>query len=1356
MTIENIYKTIGVRRLNHFTAPRVINAKAFAFPKGSVLVTFMDKLFPKSDADFLLKTKRPILYSVDRYNGQLYDAKLQHRDVKSVITKHKKEDDGFNYVFSKTKAVFARDTDLVVFNYSLLNYIYKYKTIQGEDYKRTLNLFRTVSTDLNNGLVSDRVRYVHIPITMPIQELKIFISNIKKNIKINEKSFKTEFERFVFEMFKLLHGGPESSVFDKVIHTDQYGDIYFIMTYGSKLSLVSLRHIVSACKWSTEISEMSKRDGKLIAKMFLLYILLIVKSEPNVNVDKGLNNPKAIKVIEETDTGDFKLTDKDVESMLSSEIERTVEQVSDTNDLIDKLIEVNSKQTERLISGANEESPEDTYTRALSEFEDMGILNEKNRKKLEEALKDSRYTQETVTDDELYIKEEETKLKDRITVTDKTMLTDSITPFMQKYLKTVYSKDVRNTLFAIQNLGVVISDYEVTDDISAMGNYRTHTLNLKLPNGKSKKMSIVLPIFNEKDGTFIHSTKQYVLKKQKTDRPIRKISSDKVTLTSYATKIFITKARVKSIDRGFKIYSELKKLAADENSKVRLVIYSEQRVLEKELPMDYSLFSRYILSFNVGKLYFNFDYDNRKGLLENQTDLHKLEKNGKVLVGVGGNSDYLLMTKDGSIESTKNGHLGNLYTLTSLDTSKLPVEFAMVKIRGAEMPVGLILIYIYGLMPLLRMLGVKTDKAQSTKRFESVPYDTYELKFNDYKLRIRTGENPTGDMVLGGISRMKELGSIPLSALESRNDIENFMFQLGYRRDIVNEILLLDKMFIDPITKDILKLMKEPVTYRGLLVRACNLLTTDFMNHPNNIDNMLIKQHDRVVGMAYKVMFEQLRNFYNGLGTFNNTLNVNRYEVINKLTEDSTTMLVEDNNPVQMLKLFEDVTMTGEFGRTKETIVGGDREMHVSEVGIISEGVKDSGDVGISAYLSAAPKLENVRGMATVEDIENLNPVNILSTSSVLTPYNDRDDTKRQNFTGVQYGHVVPMRHSVVVPVSTGYDTVLSDRVPTKFVGKASKDGIVKSVDKDSVVVLYADKTTETFSLKPWSSKEEAGSTYIHYMVPAVRKNDRVSERDVITYDSLFFEPDIFDSRVLVFKTGMIVRVAFKEVEETFEDSGAISEKMQERLSTDITAVKSIVTNASNRLINIKPKTSRVSYHDELLTIIEQQDEADIPYELSDKTKAILENNRNASPKAEKDGRVVMVKCYYNCEYGEMSSSVRKLVKTIEDEYGSCKVNNGYSVNGTKLLPGEIEIKYYIEGGLSAGVGDKFVLNNQLKFTLSTVFPNKIVSKDGRPIDLKFSTKSKDNRIVTSADIIAVKTTAIITLQERMLEAYFN
>ena len=102
------------------------------------------------------------------------------------------------------------------------------------------------------------------------------------------------------------------------------------------------------------------------------------------------------------------------------------------------------------------------------------------------------------------------------------------------------------------------------------------------------------------------------------------------------------------------------------------------------------------------------------------------------------------------------------------------------------------------------------------------------------------------------------------------------------------------------------------------------------------------------------------------------------------------------------------------------------------------------------------------------------------------------------------------------------------------------------------------------------------------------------------------------------------------------------------------------------------------------------------------------------------------------------------------------RVNNGYSVKGTPLLDGDIEIKIYIEGLLPMGVGDKAVVGNQLKATVGDVSPDGLRTEDGETIDVQFSTKSKDNRVVNSPDVIGSATTALITLQKSIVTDYFE
>jgi len=350
------------------------------------------------------------------------------------------------------------------------------------------------------------------------------------------------------------------------------------------------------------------------------------------------------------------------------------------------------------------------------------------------------------------------------------------------------------------------------------------------------------------------------------------------------------------------------------------------------------------------------------------------------------------------------------------------------------------------------------------------------------------------------------------------------------------------------------------------------------------------------------------------------------------------------------------------------------------------------------------------------------------------------------------------MDNAQVLPVRTGYETLIADRLSGKFVKKAKDDGVITGKTKTSVTVKYKDGSKEKFSLKAWSSKEEAHATYLHPMETLFSKDDKFKKGDVIVYDSLFFEPDIFDSKSVVMKTGMVVRTQYVESQLTYEDSMAISQRMTKHMKTRMTKVKSFVINKDTQLNNLVDIKDKVNYHSPLFTMSENNEEMELMPELSKESLEVLEDFHNSSPKAKIDGEIKKIIFYYNCELKDINKKLRKVIEhyNAELEPYTGQVNSGYSVNGKSLLEGEIEMKIYIEGDLPMGVGDKGVLGNQLKCTVGDVFPNDIVSEDGRPVDMVFSTKSKDNRIVNSPDIVGSAMTALIALQDKVVKEYFG
>jgi hypothetical protein len=205
----------------------------------------------------------------------------------------------------------------------------------------------------------------------------------------------------------------------------------------------------------------------------------------------------------------------------------------------------------------------------------------------------------------------------------------------------------------------------------------------------------------------------------------------------------------------------------------------------------------------------------------------------------------------------------------------------------------------------------------------------------------------------------------------------------------------MEKMFVDPMTENILEDMKEPKTLKGLMVRSAEVLQDDNYTHPNDVNGMLFRTYDRVAGMVYSELVNAVRVHENKSVFSKSNITVNPFSVWGKINGDSTTVNVDDKNPMSILKQKTDVTYTGEYGRSVDTMNMASREYHTSEIGVVSEAVPDSSKAGVSAYMSGNPKLTNVRGKVGDFDFADDGLTSVLSPAALLAPFSTTDDTKR-------------------------------------------------------------------------------------------------------------------------------------------------------------------------------------------------------------------------------------------------------------------------------------------------------------------------------------------------------------------------
>ena len=357
--------------------------------------------------------------------------------------------------------------------------------------------------------------------------------------------------------------------------------------------------------------------------------------------------------------------------------------------------------------------------------------------------------------------------------------------------------------------------------------------------------------------------------------------------------------------------------------------------------------------------------------------------------------------------------------------------------------------------------------------------------------------------------------------------------------------------------------------------------------------------------------------------------------------------------------------------------------------------------------------------------------------------------------------HVIPMKSASTSYVRTGYESVLALRASDKFVISAKQDGVITDVTKQYIKGKYKDGTVFKYNIKKWTSKEEAGSTYTHKMVSALTKGKFFKTGNTLVYDPYFFEKDIFDPSRVIYKTSTNMKIALMEDIQTFEDSCTISKKISKKTSIEVTKVKSFILDTSDVIANLVDIDTKIDANDPLFTIVDKY-VASSAKTLDKETLDLLKKLKNNSPKAKYKGVVNNVVIMYNADEDTMSDSIKELIsvsdKRLKANKGFIgKVDSTYSVEGKKLMPGTMEIKIYITTKENSGIGDKFIVGGQLKCTVSEVTDYNIISTEtDEEIDMTFSMKAINARVVNSIFIMGIAGRALEALENKAIEEYFG
>ena len=956
----------------------------------------------------------------------------------------------------------------------------------------------------------------------------------------------------------------------------------------------------------------------------------------------------------------------------------------------------------------------------------------------------------------------------------KAMLEDTIRARNKQYFKDVYNKDMLQSVMGINRAGLIVKDLKVDEHEDILGAYQNIEINVSDKGKSSYTIKTKIPKVDPKTGIFKISGNSYFLRNQRADLPIKKIAYNKVSLTSAYGKMFIVKAPYKKLDRGFSIKKQLVKLT-DEGI-IKNLVSGSIKTYDLKLPNDYAHLARYIKSFIYKGIRFNFNFNARGEIIQGlKYELDKIESKGKyLLTGLTPNKEPILMDEHNCLKVyrkgkyisisdvmklNKKGECITIIDLLNLDVSKIKKEFSMVLIYKNYISTVLLLSYYMGLTNLLKTLKADYEIFDGRKIIKDP--NTISVRFKFDTLVIKNPDE-LQTMILEGFSYYKkDMAKMDLNVLNNKDALKAIFNDLGFKLNVITEIEILEQLFVDAVTRSTLKQMHEPTTFVGLLLKASEMLLDDFYIHPNDMRGYMIKGYERIPQMVYSNIVDSIRKKKSEEFFGRSRLSVDPYAAWKMLNEDSASVLVDDLNPVVAIKQKEDTTYLGWLGRKKESMAKNTRGLHESDLGVISESSKDSGDVGITAYMTASPIINSVRGLKENKQVKDLEWANLVSTSAMLAPFILKDDPKRVVYNNIMNSHIVPIRDRKLFPIRTGYENILPYRIGSKFTGYVKEDGKVLKVSKSNIKVRYKTGKEETFNFSDWTSKEESGTTFKHYVKPNVKEGQTVHKGDIVYYDDTFFTPDPFEPNVVVYRPGTVVKVAFNETMETFEDATLISEELANKISIEYVKVRSIVLDTDASIKDFLKLGDKVKSTTPLFLLTSKLigDE-----KLDKKTLDLMQAFVKGSPKAKYEGIIDNIDVRYNANKSDMSSSIRKLVDYSEAHMKDLetgkkftgKVDKSYSVNGKSLEEGKIEIKYSIRSSKKMKTGDKAIIGHQLKTTVTNVNDKPMYTESGEVIDVMFSLRGVYARIVNSALLMGTTATLLEKVGFNAYEKYFG
>lgn len=862
-----------------------------------------------------------------------------------------------------------------------------------------------------------------------------------------------------------------------------------------------------------------------------------------------------------------------------------------------------------------------------------------------------------------------------INTTNDNMKSSTMLNFNKKYNEDMKDSDIVGMMNSFQDAEVplYIREIDKVDSSDAFNKKETWTVKFEDAKRVRHTVKFDVPLFVDDKFLYLGGNKKNVLN-QLVLKPVVKTAPDTVQLCTNYNKIFLTRYGMKmtpKTERFVKALSTATLRGVDikrGNSKSANSKY--------KTTLEYDIVAESIMSIGVKStgLIINFTID------ENPTKSGKYDDITTYLpIGSYKGKTIYLRTLDDNVVgdnistpihfidfivdnliTSGNPKFSELYFDTSVGTKFV---YTRATIMAKKIPLILLLSYCEGITTVLNKAKINyyfSDKRTVFKGVEKdskgiVPFSDGYLIYDKYPM-----EN---SLLMNGLSTVD-------TKKYSINDLNERLTYVDIFRDLVNAPNIVGPFntfyncFIDkPITLSVLNDLNLPTDFVSLLLYGNTLLGDNDFIPENDLNNYRLRNAEIVTSIVYK-QFSKAYGNYLSTHTNKNPVKVSipQNAIINEINSSNIVEDYSTLSPTLELERLRAVTFKGPNGLNLEQAYTLDkRSFHQSMLGIVAMSSPPTGAVGLTRYLSVNPRVTNARGYLDViqskDEIKDLNQANVLMTSEMITPtVGMRDDAPRLAMNTAQTKHIVPVTKGSPLLMGSGIERSMPYLIGDDFAFKAKKAGVVKDIKDNIVFLQYSDGTTDFIDLSLSIEKNGGSGYYISNQLKLddkVKKGYKFKELDILAYNDKFFSNnDIKGDKG--FKMGALKKIAILNDQETFEDSTSLSRETAEDLGTEVVMKKQVILD-KNANIDLKSivKVGDNVVSGESLIVYEEGFDKDMSKVLGS-IRADLQDDISEfgkkPVKSKYSGEIVDIKIYYNCEYDEMSSSLKKLINSYKSD----------------------------------------------------------------------------------------------------------